>query len=79
MVWNTTKHCLNAQLWVLWFLLPTVESNLQYIQHGSFIWDNDLSEQCLIFILHEQLQPFAEIDVIPKFFEETVDHIRVIW
>lgn len=79
LVYDAMKSGLNAQLWVPWFLLPTVESHLRCLAPGYFMGDIDFSEQFLNFILHEKVQPYAGVDLTTYFADELTPFKRVIW
>jgi hypothetical protein len=67
MVYNGTKCGLNHVVWAPWFALPTIEEHLCAVTVGTYMADLDVSEQFLNFILSEDLQPYAGVDLTPYF------------
>jgi hypothetical protein len=79
-VYDTTKSGLNSQLWVPWFMLPTIESHLRCVQLGTFMGDIiDFSEQFLNFILHKKVRPYVGVDLTSFFPEELRKDKNVLW
>ncbi len=67
MVYDGTKCGLNHVVWAPWFALPTIEEHLRAVTVGTYMADLDVSEQFLNFILSEDLQPYAGVDLTPYF------------
>jgi hypothetical protein len=64
MVYDGTKCGLNSVIWTPWFSLPTIEEHLRAIVPGTYMADLDVGEQFLSFILTEDLQPYAGVDLL---------------
>jgi hypothetical protein len=79
MVYNGTQSGLNAAVWAPWFSLPTVDTHLRAVQPGTFMADIDLQEMFLNFILHEDIRPYAGVDLTKLFGEELKENQRILW
>jgi len=72
MVYDGTKSGLNDTLWVPWFSLPTIETHLRFVGHDSYMGDIDVGDMFHNFMLHEDVQDLAGIDLTPFFPDEAV-------
>jgi hypothetical protein len=81
MVYDGTKSGLNDALWAPWFALPTVESHLRSVGPSTHMGDIDIGDMFHNFVLHEQVQQVAGIDLTPFFLEELITRrdVRVLW
>jgi len=73
-VYNGTKSGLNACLWAPWFRLPTVDQHLRAVDVGTYLSDIDVAEQFHNFIMHQDIRPFAGVDVTAFFPNEFVTY-----
>jgi hypothetical protein len=73
-VYNGTKSGLNACLWAPWFRLPTVEQHLRAVDVGTYLSDIDVAEQFHNVIMHQDIRPFAGVDVTAFFPNEFVSY-----
>jgi hypothetical protein len=71
-VYNGTKGGLNACLWAPWFRLPTIDQHLRAVDTGTYLSDLDVAEQFHNFVLHQDVQPYAGVDVTAYFPNEFV-------
>ena len=79
-VYDGTKSGLNAALWAPWFPLPTIEGHLRAVEAGYYMGDLDIGEMFLNFILDEEIQQYAGVDLTPYFPDElTTRKIKVLW
>jgi hypothetical protein len=81
MVYDGTKSGLNDALWAPWFAHPTVESHLRSVGPSTHMGDIDIGDMFHNFVLHEQVQRVAGIDLTPFFLEELITRrdVRVLW
>jgi hypothetical protein len=79
MVYDGTKSGLNDAMWAPWFALPTIETHLRFVSEESFMGDLDIGNMFHNFVLHEDIQKLAGIDLTPFYPEELKDGRRVIW
>jgi hypothetical protein len=80
MVYDGTKSGLNAALWAPWFPLPTIDAHLRSVEPGYYMGDIDIGEMFLNFILDENIQKYAGIDLTPYFPEEVLERgLRLLW
>jgi len=70
MVYDASKSRLNTSLWAPNFALPTVDTLVRGIDEYSWLGDIDIGEMFLNFVLHEDLQPYAGVDLRPYWLEE---------
>jgi len=79
MVYDGTKSGLNDAMWAPWFALPTIETHLRFVSQGSFMGDMDIGDMFHNFMLHEDVQKLAGLDITPFYSEELQDGRRMIW
>jgi len=79
MVYDGTKSGLNDAMWAPWFALPTIETHLRFVSQGSFMGDMDIGDMFHNFMLHEDVQKLAGLDITPFYPEELRDGRRMIW
>lgn len=73
MVYDGTKSGLNEAKWAPWFSLPTIESHLRFVSLESYLEDIDVGNMFHNFMLNEEVQQYAGIDVTPFFLEEALE------
>ncbi|MFN9979482.1 MAG: hypothetical protein ACK53Y_06195, partial [bacterium] len=59
-------------MWVPWFSLPTIEMHMRFVGHDSDMGDVDIGDMFHNFMLHEDVQDLAGIDLTPFFPDEAV-------
>ena len=72
MVYDATKCGLNDSVWAPNFCLPTIDSSLRAVEISTWCGDIDLGEMFLNYMLHEDLQEFAGIDVTECLLESDI-------
>jgi hypothetical protein len=70
MVYDGTVSGLNESIWVPRFVLPTIETHLQGVDKHTFVSDVDVGDCFLNFVLHQELQELAGVDLTHYFGEE---------
>jgi hypothetical protein len=75
MVYDSTVSGLNDSIWVPRFVLPTIETHLQGVDEHMFMSDVDVGDCFLNFILHQELQELAGVDLTHYFGEDG----KVLW
>lgn len=63
MVYDGSVSGLNDAIWVPTFTLPTAATHLRAVEPGTHMADLDIGEMFLNFMLHEQVRPYAGVDV----------------
>jgi hypothetical protein len=63
----------------LTFALPTIEAVLRAVDTETWGTDVDLGEMFLNFTLHESLQQFCGVDLMPYFTEDMVEGCQMLW
>lgn len=80
MVYDGTKSGLNDAMWAPWFSLPTIEAHLRFVSHESFLGDIDVGDMFHNFMLSEEIQSYAGIDLTPFFWEEALEkETHTLW
>ena len=72
MVYGATKSGLNETVWAPWFFLPTVKSELRDIKADTVMYDCDVGEVFINFMMKTRLRPHAGVYLFQLYPEETV-------
>jgi hypothetical protein len=70
LVYDGSVSGLNCAIWVPRFFLPTIRTHLRAVDEGTFMADVDIGEMFLNFILHQELQGLAGVDLTHFFPSE---------
>jgi hypothetical protein len=70
MVYDGTVSGLNESIWVPRFVLPTIETHLWGVDEHTFMSNVDVGDCFLNFVLHQELQELAGVDLTHYFGEE---------
>jgi hypothetical protein len=69
-VYNGTKSSLNDSLWAPLSRLPMIKQHLRGVEPGTYMASVDIDEQFLNFILHEDVQKYAGVELTSYFPNE---------